>query len=67
MEGIFNSPSHQLGDEGGAQRTRSRRLRLLGYDPSQAAALAMTNVDIDQVERLLGSGCPHDLAVRIAL
>lgn len=65
MEGIFNNPSQQLGDE--RQGLRSRRLRLLGYAPSQAAFLATTNVDIGQVERLIGMGCPHDLAVRIAL
>jgi hypothetical protein len=67
MEGIFNSSSHQLGGERGVQRLRSRRLMLLGYDPNQAAALATTNVDIDQMERLIGLGCPHDLAIRIAL
>ena len=50
MEGIFNNPSQQLGDE--RQGLRSRRLRLLGYAPSQAAFLATTNVDIGQVERL---------------
>ena len=69
MEGIFNNPSQQLGDE--RQGLRSRRLRLLGYAPSQAALLATTKVDIGQLERLIGLGCParscrsdHPLATR---
>lgn len=65
MEGIFNNPSQQLGDE--RQGLRSRRLRLLGYAPSQAAFLATTKIDIDQLERLIGLRCPHDLAARITL
>ena len=66
-DGIFNSRSLHFGDGPSLQDLRSQRLRLLGYESGQTTVLATTAVDIDQLERLIGSGCPHDLAVRIVL
>lgn len=47
-------------------RWRTERLLALGYEPHRAATLAISDVDIHELERLLGKGCPRETAVRIA-
>ena len=38
----------------------------LGYPLRDAAYFALSDVDLHEVERLIGNGCPADTAVRIA-
>jgi hypothetical protein len=45
---------------------RERRLIALGYPSGEATFLACAPVDIHDVERLIVSGCPLDLAIKIA-
>ena len=45
---------------------RTERLLALGYDLRQAARLAISQIDVHELERLIGSGCPPATAVRIA-
>ena len=45
---------------------RTERLVGLGYDPREAASLAFSEVDLHELERLIGKGCPPATAVRIA-
>ena len=45
---------------------RTRRLLGIGYGPDEAARLALSPVDIHELERLIGTGCPLETAVRIA-
>jgi hypothetical protein len=47
-------------------RWRIERLVGLGYEPPEAASLAISEVDIHDLERLIGKGCPPATAVRIA-
>jgi hypothetical protein len=46
-------------------RWRTERLLGLGYEPPEAASLAIWEVDIYELERLIGKGCPPATAVRI--
>lgn len=43
------------------------RLLTLGYEFGRAASLAMSQVDVHDLERLIRKGCPRDTAVRIAV
>lgn len=45
---------------------RTSRLRALGYGVRDAALLALTPVDVHDLERLISRGCPPETAVRIA-
>jgi hypothetical protein len=45
---------------------RTERLVGLGYEPPEAASLALSEVDVHELERLIGKGCPPATAVRIA-
>ena len=45
---------------------RTERLLALGYAWREAARLAGTGIDIHELERLIGMGCPLETAVRIA-
>jgi len=45
---------------------RTERLVGLGYDLPEAASLALSEVDLHELERLIGKGCPPATAVRIA-
>ena len=45
---------------------RTERLVALGYDLPQAISLAISEVDVHEIERLIGNGCPPATAVRIA-
>ena len=47
-------------------RWRTERLVALGYELREAAFLAISQVDVHELERLIGSGCPPATAVRIA-
>jgi hypothetical protein len=45
---------------------RAERLLELGYPPRRAVSLATSPVDIHDLERLIGRGCPPETALRIA-
>ncbi len=45
---------------------RTERLIALGYGLREAAYLAISDVDVHELERLIGKGCPTETAVRIA-
>ena len=47
-------------------RWRTRRLLKIGYELDEAAQLALSRVDIHELEHLIESGCPLETAVRIA-
>jgi hypothetical protein len=54
------------------EEARAQAFVELGFDTTQALMLAATrgagdHVDLDEVRRLLASGCPHDLALRIVV
>ena len=46
---------------------RFRQIRSLGMNPVEARLLAETGADLGLLRRLVGNGCPPDLAVKIAL
>ena len=56
----------RLDDDLTVVRWRTERLIALGYELRQAAFLAISRVDIHELERLIGKGCPPATAVRIA-
>ena len=45
---------------------RTERLIALGYELREAAYLAISDVDVHELERLIEKGCPTETAVRIA-
>ena len=47
-------------------RWRTERLVALGYDLREATFLAISQIDVHELERLIGRGCPPETAVRIA-
>jgi hypothetical protein len=47
-------------------RWRTERLLGLGYELPRATFLAVSRVDIHELERLITNGCPPDTAARIA-
>jgi hypothetical protein len=61
-----DSEWRRLDDDLTVLRWRTRRLVALGYDLQQAAFLAISQIDVHELERLIGSGCPPATAVRIA-
>jgi hypothetical protein len=48
-------------------RWRFRQIRSLGMNPVEARLLAETGADLGLLRRLVGNGCPPELAVKIAL
>jgi hypothetical protein len=56
----------RLDDELIVVRWRTERLIALGYELREAAFLAISRVDIHELERLIETGCPPATAVRIA-
>ena len=56
----------RLDDDLALVRWRSERLVALGYELREASFLAISRVDIHELERLIGKGCPPATAVRIA-
>ena len=55
-----------LDDELIVTHWRAERLVGLGYEPREAASLALSEVDVHELERLIRKGCPPATAVRIA-
>ena len=56
----------RLDDDLALVRWRSERLVALGYELREASFLAISRVDIHELERLIENGCPPATAVRIA-
>jgi hypothetical protein len=56
----------RLDDELEITRWRTERLLALGFSLREAAFLALTEVDVHELERLIAAGCPRETAVRIA-
>ena len=56
----------RLDDDLSVVRWRTERLIALGYELREAAFLAISRVDIHELERLIEKGCPPATAVRIA-
>ena len=55
-----------------SEQARAQAFIELGFDTTQALMLAATrgageHVELEQVRRLLDSGCPPDLALRIVV
>jgi hypothetical protein len=64
--GPLNSERQSLDDGLTALCWRTERLLALGYELREAAYLAISDVDVHELERLIGKGCPAETAVRIA-
>ncbi len=47
-------------------RWRTERLLTLGLDLREAVRLALSPIDVHELERLIGKGCPPETEVRIA-
>lgn len=62
----LDSEWRRLDDDLTVLRWRTERLVALGYELRQAALLAISQIDVHEVERLICSGCPPATAVRIA-
>jgi hypothetical protein len=62
----LDSEWRRLDDDLTVLRWRTDRLVALGYELQQAAFLAISQIDVHELERLIGSGCPPATAVRIA-
>ena len=56
----------RLDDDLTVLRWRTERLVALGYDLREATFLAISQIDVHELERLIGRGCPPETAVRIA-
>jgi hypothetical protein len=56
----------RLDDDLTVLRWRMDRLLGLGYELSRATFLAVSRVDIHELERLITNGCPPETAARIA-
>ncbi len=63
---ILDGEWRRLEDDLRVLRWRSERLVALGYERREAALLAVSPVDIHELERLIGKGCPPETAVQIA-
>ena len=46
-------------------RWRTQRLLGIGYELREAARLALSRIDIHELDHLVGQGCPLETAVRI--
>jgi hypothetical protein len=56
----------RLDDDLTVLRWRTERLVALGYELREAAFLAISQIDVHELERLIASGCPPATAARIA-
>lgn len=63
---IVDADWRRLDEELDVIRWRTRRLLRVGYEPDEAARLALSRIDIHELEHLIGNGCPLETAVRIA-
>ena len=62
----LDSQWRSLDDDLIVLRWRTERLVALGYDLREATFLAISQIDVHELERLIGRGCPPATAVRIA-
>jgi len=62
----LDSEWRSLDDDLTVLRWRTERLVALGYDLREATFLAISQIDVHELERLIGRGCPPETAVRIA-
>jgi hypothetical protein len=62
----LNSEWRSMDDDLTVLCWRTERLIALGYELREAAYLAIADVDVHELERLIGKGCPTQTAVRIA-
>jgi len=63
---ILDGEWRRLEDDLRVLRWRTERLVAIGYERREAAFLADSQVDIHELERLIGKGCPPETAVQIA-
>lgn len=66
MDEVDTLEWRRLDDELTVVQWRTERLIALGYELREAAFLAISRVDIHELERLIANGCPPATAVRIA-
>ena len=62
----FRYGSDPADDDVTVAQWRTDRLLALGYPLRDAAYLALSDVDLHEIERLIDNGCPAETAVRIA-
>ena len=62
---ILDAELRQLEDELDVIRWRTQRLLKIGYDLREAGRLALSRIDIHELEQLVRRGCPLETAVRI--
>ena len=62
---ILDAEWRQLDRELEVVRWRTQRLLRIGYELREAARLALSRIDIHELEQLVGRGCPLETAVRI--
>lgn len=62
---ILSAELRQLDDELEVIGWRTERLLTIGYEFRQAAGLALSRIDIHDLERLVARGCPLGTAARI--
>ena len=63
---ILDVELRRLEDELEVIRWRTQRLLRIGYELREAIRLALSRIDIHELEHLVGNGCPLETAVRIA-
>jgi hypothetical protein len=63
---IIDTEWRRLDEELSVARWRTERLIALGYELREAAFLAISEIDVHELERLIELGCPPATAVRIA-
>jgi len=63
---LLEEELRRLDDDLRLLRWRTEYLIALGFALREAAFLAVSRVDIHELERLIGRGCPPETAVRIA-
>ena len=66
MDEVSILDRRRLDEELDVVRWRARRLLRIGYERDEAARLALSRVDIHELEHLIGRGCSLETAVRIA-
>ena len=66
VESHLDTEWRRLDDELNVLQWRTERLVALGYELREAAFLAIWQIDVHELERLIVKGCPLATAVRIA-
>ena len=56
-----------LAEEARVRRWRRSQFIALGFSPGDASTLTKAPVDLGEVRRLVGAGCPPDVVRRIVL